>query len=293
MAAPKPVLEAVLQSAEAPAVVAEANAANVVPAVARAQLVHPDHPDSPETQVHQEHPDSLDDRNKRHANKQHSHHADHAPADNLASLDHQDRPDNPELQANRALVVETHNLDRQDRLAHLDSLEDLVNPVDLDSPDNRLNLNKEGRHLLAHQERLDSPDSPETQDRQANPADPANPDRRDHPARLDNPETTDHPDSPVNLDRPEAEARRAFARNIAPSTVACSSRMALAGVKQQRSKQQRVVRRTHNVMQSVIATIKIRVFSSFTYLVPVAFLALLDCHHHHHQNALPSFCHIQ
>lgn len=229
MGVPKLVLE---EAVPAVVVAAEDNAVNVVLAVAQARLVRPDHLDSPEILGHQEHPDSPGDRNKRHANKPLSHRANHAQVDSPASPDLQDHQANLEHQASRELVAGTHNQDHRDRLAHRDSPEVPASQVDLDSQGNRLNRNKLAQHLLAHQERLVLPDSPEMLDHLANPAALANLDRKDHLAHLDNQETKEHQGSRDNPGKLEAEAKRAFARSTAPSTGACSSRTAPDGVKQ-------------------------------------------------------------
>jgi len=79
--------------------------------------------------------------------------------------------------------------------------------------------------MLAH------PDSQGTQAHLANPEAPDSLARKDRPAHQDSPATTVPLDSPDSLASPEVLARREFARNIARSTEASSSRMEPDGVR--------------------------------------------------------------
>jgi len=159
------------------------------------------------------------------------HHANHAHKD---LPDHQDHlahpemlanPDNPETQA------PMHHLANQDQKDHQDLLVSPANPDPLANPEHQHNQRHPSPARLDPQETLDHPDHQDLLANLETMRDLDQLDQRDHPdppahlATMVSPERLDNQDSLV------LPARKVFAPSIAPSTVECSSRMALADVK--------------------------------------------------------------
>lgn len=204
-------------------------AADANPAVCPDRLDHRERPDGRDVPANREHPvcpATQESRQHSHASQSHRHHANRAQPVHPDLLAHQDHPVTLVSPVNPDSLDKTHhpaNQDQRDRLGHLDHLDSQEHPA---SPAHLLNRNQS---CPDHPESLAMPDHPDNLDSPvslARTVRPDSPDQRDHLAHLDHPETMANLDNRARPVNPEAKARRAFARNIVPSTVVCSSRTA-------------------------------------------------------------------